>query len=73
LPPADGDPEWRVASGFLLSDVLDIPKDRQHHNHAKRLAEAMSALGWHLSPTTLGIGETATRGYRKPKPKENPK
>jgi hypothetical protein len=64
----DGKPEWRVASGYLLSNVLDVPKERQNNNHAKRLAEAMTALGWQLSPTTIRIGDTPTRGYRKLKP-----
>jgi predicted P-loop ATPase len=61
-----GDPETRVASDYLLSRVLEVPKERQNNNHTKRLVEAMRVLGWRLSPSTIRIGKSATRGYRKP-------
>jgi predicted P-loop ATPase len=60
-----GDPEYRVSTDYLLSDVLMLPKERQSNNHTKRLAAVMRALGWNRCEKTIRIGETATRGYRR--------
>ena len=54
---AKGDPEWRVSSDYLLTDVLELPKDRQTNNHTKRLAGIMRSLGWTRPETTIRIGK----------------
>lgn len=62
---AAGEPEWRVASDFLLSDVLGIPKSSQNNNHTKRLAAVMRGLGWTHSPSPLRFGKVVKRGFVK--------
>jgi predicted P-loop ATPase len=65
---ANGNREWRVATDYLLTNVLSIPTAHQHNNHTKRLAAAMAALGWTRKETTIRIGKFAKRGYVKPIP-----
>jgi predicted P-loop ATPase len=60
-----GDPEWRVATDFLLGEILGLPKERQFHNHTKRLAAIMRDLGWTRHDTTLRIGKQVKRGFVK--------
>jgi predicted P-loop ATPase len=60
-----GAPEWRVASDWLLTDVLALPKDRQNNNHTKRLASIMRKLGWAHPPTPLRFGKSVRRGFTK--------
>jgi predicted P-loop ATPase len=62
-----GEPEWRVGTDYLLTDVLDLPKERQHNTHTKRLADVMRSLGWHRTKTEtpIRIGKTVKRGYLK--------
>jgi hypothetical protein len=62
-----GEPEWRVASDYLLTSILEIPKEHQNNNQTKRLASVMETLGWHLNKTPIRIGKFVTRGYKKPK------
>src|SRR5262249_35847086 len=61
-----GRPEWRVATDFLLTDLLNLPKDRQTNNHTKRLASIMRGLGWDRSDTPMRIGKLIKRGFVRP-------
>jgi Virulence-associated protein E len=65
-----GEPEWRVEGDYLLTQVIGIPKDRQHNTHSKRLVEIMSGIGWHYCETTMRIAGKTTRGYFKPVPED---
>lgn len=47
----DGGFEFRISSAWLLSGVLDIPKDRQGDATSKRLSKVMRSLGWVNSGT----------------------
>jgi predicted P-loop ATPase len=58
--------EFRVSISYLLSDVLRIPPERQHQNHASRLAVVMRNLGWLRSDKVLRIAGAVCRGYTKP-------
>jgi len=60
---ANGDPEWRVSTDYLLSNVLGLPKERQNNNHTKRLAGIMRRLGWTRSDEVLRIGKVVKRGF----------
>jgi predicted P-loop ATPase len=61
----NGDPEWRVSTDYLLTDVLTLPKERQNNNHTKRLAGIMRGLGWLRSETPMRFGKAVARGFRK--------
>ena len=61
----DGSPEWRVATDYLLTDVLDLPRDRQNNNHTKRLAGIMRNLGWTSRKDAMWFGQKQKRGYSK--------
>jgi len=61
----EGEPEWRVGSDWLLTDVLQIPKERQGNNHAKRLAAVMRDLGWRHPDAPIRIGKVIRRGFTK--------
>jgi predicted P-loop ATPase len=63
---ANGNGQWRVATDYLLTEVLSIPVERQNNNHTKRLAAVMSLLGWTRNEATMRIGKIAKRGYVKP-------
>jgi hypothetical protein len=60
---AMGDPEWRVSTDYLLTHVLDLPKERQTNNHTKRVASLMRGLGWHRHETPMRIGSGVARGF----------
>jgi Virulence-associated protein E len=62
---ANGDPEWRVSTDYLLTDVLSLPRERQNNNHTKRLAGIMRGLGWLRSETPMRFGKAVARGFRK--------
>ena len=62
----DGDPEWRASTDYLLTNVLGVPKERQHNNHTKRLAGIMRRLGWIRSEEVLRFGKVVKRGFIKP-------
>ena len=62
---ASGDPEWRVSTDYLLTEVLNLPKDRQNNNHTKRLASTMRRLGWLRSEEVLRIAGVVKRGFTK--------
>jgi hypothetical protein len=57
-----GRPEWRVASDFLLSDLLCLPKERQTNNHTKRARSW--GLGW--SPLIQSYRQAHKRGFVRP-------
>jgi len=61
----EGEPEWRVGSDWLLTDVLQIPKERQGNNDAKRLAAGMRDLGWRHPDAPIRIGKVIRRGFTK--------
>jgi predicted P-loop ATPase len=63
---ANGDPEWRVSTEHLLTNVLSLPKERQNNNHTKRLAAIMRGLGWARSDEVLRFGKEVKRGFTKP-------
>jgi hypothetical protein len=63
---ANGNPEWRVSTDHLLTDVLSLPKERQNNNHTKRLAGIMRGLGWLRCETPMRFGKAVARGFRKP-------
>jgi predicted P-loop ATPase len=60
-----GNPEWRASTDFLLTDVLNLPKERQNNNHAKRLAGIMRGLGWIRSEEVMRFGKEVKRGFTK--------
>ena len=62
----NGDPEWRVSTDYLLTNVLSLPKERQNNNQTKRLAGIMRGLGWLRSETPMRFGKAVARGFRKP-------
>ena len=63
---ADGEPEYRVSSDYLLTNVLGLPKERQFPAHTKRLASIMRNLGWSRPSTVLRFGKHVKRGFTKP-------
>lgn len=58
--------EVRVFTSHLLGEVLGIEVERQHNNHAKRLAGLMKSLGWEHGK--FKVGNKNFRGFRRPKP-----
>jgi len=62
----NGNPEWRASTDYLLTNVLSVPKERQHNNHNKRLAGIMRRLGWIRSEDVLRFGKVVKRGFIKP-------
>ena len=60
--------EIRVSSKHLMSDVLEIPVDRQMPHVAKRLADCMKRLGW-SGPEKMRIEGQSVRGFRR-RPKD---
>ncbi len=65
VPSDDGGFEFRVASSWLLEEVLGVPKDRQGDLVAKRLSKVMRGLGWQRHPTPMRIGSKVARGFVK--------
>jgi predicted P-loop ATPase len=61
-----GEPEWRVATDYLLAAVIGLPKERQFQTHTKRLATVMRSLGWARHETPLRFGKTVCRGFVRP-------
>jgi predicted P-loop ATPase len=59
--------ERRVFTRELLEINLSIPKERQHNQHTKRVADCMRILGWD-GPDVIRIGEERLRGFTR---KEN--
>ena len=59
-------PHWRVATDYLLSDILAIPKLKQTPWQAKRLAMAMRTIGWDTRDNAMRFGAgIQRRGYAK--------
>ena len=62
----NGDREWRVASSYLLGDVLSIPVERQTNFVTKRVAEVMRTLGWTKPSVPIRVDKQPCRGFTKP-------
>jgi predicted P-loop ATPase len=62
-----GEPEWRVSTADLLTNVLGIERARQFPNHHKRLARVMRRLGWEKPDSPIRIKKKVVNGYRKAK------
>jgi len=60
---ADGNPEWRVSSSYLLTEVLGVSTDRQHNSHWTHLANVMTKLGWAHAPGPIRIGTKTGHGF----------
>jgi hypothetical protein len=59
-----GGVEWRVSTNFLLTEVLDLPKERQGDAVTKRLASIMRSLGWTRPSCAIRIGKAPPcRGF----------
>jgi predicted P-loop ATPase len=56
--------EWRVFTHHLLEDHLAIPRDKQHNQQSKRIADCMRALGW-SGPKHVRIGDEQLRGFTR--------
>lgn len=61
--------EVRAYTHELLGDVLEIPVERQHNGHTKRLAALMRELGWELGKFKVE-GKTV-RGFHRPKTEDH--
>lgn len=59
---ADGKPEERVASAFVIGEALGIPADRRTAEQAKRLGLVMRSLGW-SGPKVARINGKGVRAY----------
>lgn len=62
---AVNDTEERVASRWIMDDVLQIPIKDQTPEFASRLRSAMEAEGWQYNDKTMRIGKRAGRGYKR--------
>ncbi len=59
-------PHWRVASEYLLTDVLKIPNLKQTNFQTKRLAKVMKSIGWTSGMNALRFGGSGQkRGFIK--------
>jgi len=65
---AAGD-EVRVLTADLLGELLEIPFERQHNGHAKRVTALMRELGW--EPAKFKIAGRTVRGFRRAKPEDH--
>jgi virulence-associated protein E len=54
----------RIASSYILSDVLAIPSERQTAETAKRVGRVMRQLGW-TGPKKIRIRRHAVQGYSR--------
>ncbi len=58
--------EVRIYTANLLERVLDIPTERQHQGHGKRVAGLLRGLGWEASK--FKVGDKTLRGFKRPRP-----
>ena len=57
---------WRVASEYLLTDVLKIPALKQTNYQTKRLVAVMKSLGWVSGKNAFRFGSLGQkRGFIK--------
>ena len=56
--------EERIASAFVLTYVLKVPKDRQTTLNTTRLSTLMQRLGW-SAPKFMRITGKSQRGYSR--------
>jgi predicted P-loop ATPase len=61
--------EERIASRYLMRDVLSIPIDRQTAEHGKRLGLVMRKLGWQ-GPDKVRLARQPVAGYKRAKAAE---
>ena len=61
---ADGKPEWRVKSCYLLDTVLGLAAERISAVHQRRLGAVMRKLGW-TGPKNIRFGTGQAKGYFK--------
>jgi hypothetical protein len=54
---------WRVSTEFILSTVLQVPKDRQNNAQAKKVANIMRDFGW--KTRDFKFGRKTGKGYWK--------
>ena len=52
---------WRVSTEFILSVVLQVPKDRQNKAQAKNVASIMRGFGW--ARRDFKFGRKTGKGY----------
>lgn len=58
--------EVRAYTAELLGALLEIPIERQHNGHGKRLTALMRELGW--EPGKFKVAGKTMRGFHRPKP-----
>jgi predicted P-loop ATPase len=59
-------PHWRVATSYLLDDVLGLPVMKQTQWQLKRLAAAMRRIGWDTRDNAMRFGAGGQRrGFAK--------
>jgi hypothetical protein len=61
---ADGNPEWRVRSYYLLTNVVGIAPERVGAVHQRRLGTVMRKLGW-SGPKNIKFGTEQAKGYSR--------
>ncbi len=61
---ADGQPEERIASAYLIGDVINIPPAQRNAAHGKRIGEIMRDLKWR-GPIKVRIGGVPMAGYAR--------
>jgi hypothetical protein len=61
---ADGKPEWRVQSNYILVTVLGLAPERVNIAHARRLRIVMQKLGWTGSKNLRFRGRQAKGFYK---------
>ena len=57
----------RIATAYILGQVLGIPSAQQSPEHTKRLGVVMRKLGWE-GPSLFRIGGPPVRGYERDLP-----
>ena len=63
-PDNSGKLEWRVMTDYILTRILEIPRERQHSGQSRRLGVVMRKLGW-TGPINLRFDGPQARGYFK--------
>jgi hypothetical protein len=54
---------WRVSTEFILSTVLQVPKERQTNAQARNVASIMRGFGW--ATRDFKFGRKTGKGYWK--------
>ncbi|MBZ9963742.1 VapE domain-containing protein [Mesorhizobium sp. BR1-1-2] len=61
--------EVRAYTAELLGELLEIPLERQHNGHAKRLTALMRELGW--EPGKFKVAGKTLRGFHRPRSEDH--